>query len=422
MKTIVLLILATTIITAEPPEIEDFVLKGYEKSNFKNVLLDPDSPISDFYLITDVGTVLKVNDMGLNPEVQKVFTYDGKISEALSNDDTHYLSLIGKSETMLIATKDFLNIDTLYSETNAEITDFQIDDNKIYLLSNNGVTGKIIYAAIGENNWKEKAIPDIAFNRIFVMDSLIVLYKYLGDDITLYFINNFSDNWRTKKIFEEFYKGFADLKEIKNTVALIGDSKYESNRVYFLNNFLDYYNVDVSAIYDNILNDIGFEAGFDFRSHTLQIGNYLVNCDCGYLFRFTYNGDVEQNMYYFPNSHSLNKIKSNKRSKNIQFVAVGDDGLILLINRSKTAVEEKPKLILDNSTFTYYPNPIKNQKELIIKSKELINNITISDITGRQAIHYMQINQYEYSLPINGLATGVYFLTVNGKTQKLMVE
>ncbi|TNE33933.1 hypothetical protein EP342_03400, partial [bacterium] len=186
MKTIVLLILATTIITAEPPEIEDFVLKGYEKSNFKNVLLDPDSPISDFYLITDVGTVLKVNDMGLNPEVQKVFTYDGKISEALSNDDTHYLSLIGKSETMLIATKDFLNIDTLYSETNAEITDFQIDDNKIYLLSNNGVTGKIIYAAIGENNWKEKAIPDIAFNRIFVMDSLIVLYKYLGDDITLY--------------------------------------------------------------------------------------------------------------------------------------------------------------------------------------------------------------------------------------------
>lgn len=424
MKTLILLIFAASCVLAQdPPEIEDFVLKGYEKSNFINVLLDPDSPISDFYLITDSGAVLKVKDMGADPEVQKVFTINGKISEAISNDDTHYLSLIGKSETMLIATKDFLQIDTLYFESNAEITDFQIDDNKIYILSNNGATGKICYAPIGSKDWKEKQTPDFAFNRLFVMDSLTILYKYLDEDVRFYFNNNITDDWEIKEgILPGFYASYTDFKNIKNKIAVTGHDKIESNRVYYFNKSLDYYSVDISAPYNNILNDVGFESGFDFNGNMLHVGRYLSDCKCAYLYRFTYNGDVEQNMYYFPNSTSLNKIKSNKRSKNIQFVAMGNDGLILLINRSKSRVEDKQERVMDNSTFTYYPNPISGQKELIIESKELINTITISDITGRQAVHYISVNQHHYTVPLGDIATGVYFLTVNGNTQKLIVE
>lgn len=427
MKFLLLLIVMANIALAQPPEIEDFVLKGYETSNFKNVLLDPDSPISDFYLITDVGTVLKVKNMGLDPQVQKVYTFDGEITEAISNEDTHYLSLAGETETMLIATKNFIDIDTIYSESNAQITDFRIENNTIYLLSNDGSEGKIYYSPIGTTNWSDKDIPDVTYNRIFVIDTLVVLFKYMDKDVTLNYLYDMNDEWKHLTKFEInnidlYYDGYSDLKKVNNTIGFFGDSRKIGNIVYFFNNEFKYVNAHLSAPYNNILNDIGFENEFNFDRKLLHIGNYLTDCECAYLFRFTYNGDVEQNMYYFPNSKSLNKINSNKRSKNIQFVAVGNDGLILLINRSRTSVEKEKELVFDETTFSIYPNPIKEENELRIESEELIKSISITDMMGKRVVHYMMIDLFKYEISMSSFRTGVYFIKVNGKTQKFIVE
>lgn len=74
------------------------------------------------------------------------------------------------------------------------------------------------------------------------------------------------------------------------------------------------------------------------------------------------------------------------------------------------------------SVFAHYPNPVKSNSEIVIESEELIESISISDMSGKNSINYMQIGQYSYKLPISGIAKGVYFLTVNNKTQKFVVE
>ncbi len=73
--------------------------------------------------------------------------------------------------------------------------------------------------------------------------------------------------------------------------------------------------------------------------------------------------------------NKLKKIKSNKRSQNIQFVAVGTDGLILLIDRQLTSVEDdgKQELTIDeNANFTIYPNPVGKETEIVVESEEII--------------------------------------------------
>ena len=424
-----IILILTSVITlysqSGHPEVEKFKLKGYENYNFNNVLLDPESPIEDFYLITDIGEILKVKNMGLDPIVQKVFMYDGDITEAESDGDTHYFSVISESETMLLATTDFMDLDTVYHEDNAEITDFRIDKGKIYILSNNGAKGKISYTPIGKNDWEEKDVPSPDFNRLFVMDSLMVLFKYLADDATLLYRNNGDSDWKEKNNFlQEFYKGYSNVREINESISIYGKSHSEANRVYFLNNQMDYNNISIAPPHYNTIKDILFEPAFNFHSDNVQVGGFDNYCECAFLFRFSFNGDWEQNVFLFEDTKSLNKIKSNKRAKNIQAVAVGTDGMILLINRSKTDIEEDNKDInLDeNANFTISPNPVGNQSELNIESEEIINTLSVTDINGKQSLNIYQVGQRNYTLPISNLASGVYFITVNGVSKKFVVE
>lgn len=428
MKTIIILIL-TSVITlysqSGHPEVEKFKLKGYENYNFNNVLLDPESPIEDFYLITDIGEILKVENMGLDPIVKKVFMYDGLITEAESEGEAHYFSIVSETETMLLATTDFNDLDTVYQEDNAEITDFRIDRGKLYILSNTGAEGKISYTPIGQKNWKQKDIPSPEFNQLFVMDSLLVLFKYLADDASLLYTNVDNKEWKEKINFlQEFYKGYSNVREIKESISIYGKSHSEANRVYFINNQMDYNNISIAPPHHNTIKDILFEPAFNFHSNNIQVGSFDNFCECAFLFRFSFNGDWEQNVFLFEDTKSLNKIKSNKRSKNIQAVAVGTDGLILLINRSRTDIEEDNKDIkLDkNANFTIFPNPVGNQSELNIESEEIINSLSITDISGKQSLNIYQIGQRNYTLPINNLASGVYFITVNGVSKKIVVE
>ncbi|MFN3196112.1 MAG: T9SS type A sorting domain-containing protein [Chlorobiota bacterium] len=429
MKTIITLIL-TSVITlysqSGHPEVEKFKLKGYENYNFNNVLLDPESPIEDFYLITDIGEILKVKNMGLDPIVQRVFVYDGDITEAESEGEIHYFSVVSETETMLLATTDFIDLDTIYQEDNAEITDFRIDRGKLYILSNNGTEGKISYTPIGENNWKEKDIPSPEFNRLFVMDSQMVLFMYLADDATLLYTNIDDKEWKEKNNFlQEFYKGYSDMQEIKGAKAIYGDSKHIGNNLYILDYKLDRYKVFFGPGYDNVYNSVGFRQSFDFDRDNLQIGKFMDDCECAFLFRLTFNGDIEKNMFKFLQTKSLNKIKSNKKSKNIQFVAVGSDGLVLLIDRQLTNIEneeEKQLVVNENANFTIFPNPVGNQSELNIECEEIINSLSITDISGKQSLNIYQIGQRNYTLPINNLASGVYFISVNGVSKKFVVE
>ena len=84
-----------------------------------------------------------------------------------------------------------------------------------------------------------------------------------------------------------------------------------------------------------------------------------------------------------------------------------------MINRSLSGVEkEEVELVMDENSFTLYPNPVKSQNEIIIESEELIESVSISDISGKNSVNYMQINQYSYKLPI--AYNEAYHLTGDG--------
>ena len=151
------------------PKVEDYQIEGFENINFINVLLDAESSITNFYAITDDGKVYDINNMGLTPTTNLIFQINGDISEAFTYDSLHYLSLITNKNTYLIRTKNFIDIDTLYSEEGFEINDFQVYNNKISMIVNNGLISKIVFRRIDDTQWETLVVPEYGFNRIAIL-------------------------------------------------------------------------------------------------------------------------------------------------------------------------------------------------------------------------------------------------------------
>jgi len=67
-----------------------------------------------------------------------------------------------------------------------------------------------------------------------------------------------------------------------------------------------------------------------------------------------------------------------------------------------------------------YPNPANNL--VTIKSDDYINNIVVFSSDGKKVFEVKEINNKSYNLLINNLATGIYYLIVDGEIRKLIKE
>lgn len=87
----------------------------------------------------------------------------------------------------------------------------------------------------------------------------------------------------------------------------------------------------------------------------------------------------------------------------------------------KMAVEAKPGAISEREKISVkiYPNPTSG--ELRIRNEELgVRNVRVFDMMGRLAMELKNIDNKEIVLDISGLANGVYFINVDGKTVKVV--
>lgn len=75
-----------------------------------------------------------------------------------------------------------------------------------------------------------------------------------------------------------------------------------------------------------------------------------------------------------------------------------------------------------SESISIYPNPATDQKQVTIKSNELLNSLTLTDISGNKIVDYKQVNSYSYQLSVDNLAKGVYFITVNDITKMLVIK
>lgn len=94
-----------------------------------------------------------------------------------------------------------------------------------------------------------------------------------------------------------------------------------------------------------------------------------------------------------------------------------DSGIYKYTRNVETSVEDDL-----SKSISIYPNPATDQKQVTIASSELINTITFTDISGNKIVDYPQVNSYSYQLSVDNLAKGVYFITVNGVSKKLVIK
>lgn len=74
---------------------------------------------------------------------------------------------------------------------------------------------------------------------------------------------------------------------------------------------------------------------------------------------------------------------------------------------------------LEQQSFTIYPNPIK--QIVTINSSTVLKNIIITDVLGKVELNKVANNISE-SVDLSNLKSGIYFITVNGNTKKIIKE
>ena len=414
---IILILLAYTssLHTQEFPKVEDFQIKGFENVNFKNVLLDPKSSIDNFYAITDDGRVYDIKNMGYAPIVNLIFQIEGDISEAITYDSLHYLSLNTNNNTYLIRTKDFIVIDTLYKEEGFEINDFQIYNNTISMIVNNGTMSKVISRVVDATQWTTLEVPEFGYNRLATLKNNYYLYKYLNDDMSILKYEGNNSKW--DKIDSSFL-GLLQLGEIKtkDTIMFAFGKHNLFGNVTLLDELLGhpsgrYWTSGVPARMKTCY-DLAFDSNYGFPNRThqnYQVGAYYGDSSGAYLYKSVFQGDAYQNRRSFSNSSTLRKIISNDFNQHKEFVAVGHNGFVLLINRGLSDIKTQKA---EENNISLYPNPAIKTDEITIESKELIKSITISDIKGKVLFSTSSINRYNYRLSILELPSTTYFVSI----------
>jgi len=74
----------------------------------------------------------------------------------------------------------------------------------------------------------------------------------------------------------------------------------------------------------------------------------------------------------------------------------------------------------NDEMFKVYPNPVKYQTFVTIKSNEGINTIELYDFLGRMINCKQRINSMEYKLQLGSLRQGIYFLKANLQNDQMV--
>jgi photosystem II stability/assembly factor-like uncharacterized protein len=151
--------------------------------------------------------------------------------------------------------------------------------------------------------------------------------------------------------------------------------------------------------------------GIDFydNSNGWIVGSYS-NSSGGLIFKTTNAGTTWSNELVLP---GINFLGCSAIDANNAWV-VGQDGTIYKYGLN-TFVNEQVK---DNA-YSIYPNPATNN--ITINSSTTLHKIMVTDVLGKIVLTQTSANTSE-SIDLSHLQTGVYFLTANGATKKIIKE
>jgi len=80
-------------------------------------------------------------------------------------------------------------------------------------------------------------------------------------------------------------------------------------------------------------------------------------------------------------------------------------------------------IIINNNILLAYPNPANKQITMQFENNELINNILIRDIIGREVEQYHNLRVNQFIIDVTHFKPGMYFITTNEIfTSKVIVE
>ena len=90
-----------------------------------------------------------------------------------------------------------------------------------------------------------------------------------------------------------------------------------------------------------------------------------------------------------------------------------------LIKADLSALNGTRNFLDEQSTFSFYPNPAKN--EIQIRSGEILSRVVLEDAFGKPVVDW-EINGYDAKLSLNGLSPGIYFLEAFNKKDAISIQ
>tara|TARA_Y100000589_G_scaffold246893_1_gene234806 strand:+ start:133780 stop:137367 length:3588 start_codon:yes stop_codon:yes gene_type:complete len=162
---------------------------------------------------------------------------------------------------------------------------------------------------------------------------------------------------------------------------------------------------------------------FAYHMYGLDMGSMQVNVISPDTFATVFSVVDDQGNFWFPETINLNDFLN--QTIQIQFVGVTGDfyrsdiALDDISISDLTTIEE----INTVSSVKMYPNPAND--ELTISSNKKINNILITDVSGKVVESYKPSSN-QITLSVKNLAVGVYFITIKGEevneTKRLIIQ
>ncbi|HEY6143572.1 MAG TPA: right-handed parallel beta-helix repeat-containing protein [Flavobacterium sp.] len=168
-----------------------------------------------------------------------------------------------------------------------------------------------------------------------------------------------------------------------------------------------------------------------FYNNTKGIGNNNLPIGVGTIITTNNNGinsDTYYNIFSSPDLVSINpadsefcKLNSNSIAINAGDPAITNNNSTIIDIGAKESLESLSTKKFSNNNFTAFPNPIISQVKIEAKTTQLFDQLILNGINGQIVKEYkLENSTNEYTLEnLNELETGIYFLTIYNKSQKI---
>jgi photosystem II stability/assembly factor-like uncharacterized protein len=224
----------------------------------------------------------------------------------------------------------------------------------------------------------------------------------IAADNKIYYSNSAGTTWTTSSAITPTSSLLGEVKAFNFASAFVTNRTTGNSLVYKSNVY------PVWSSSSNGLTNGGYQNIDAFDANNIMIANFST----GFIHKTT-DGGANWTQETMPPAIFINDLKYINSNK---AWIVGGGGLILAYGSTANNKEN-----LANKELNFYPNPAKNAIYVKLNQNENSATAVVTDVLGKICLSKVIINEDD-KIDLSAFNPGVYFLTINGITKKIIKE